>query len=127
VIDITPMIDVVFQLVLFFMVTTTFLTSPAFQVELPRADAETIQTDAKDIQVWMAADGAIEADGRAVDLGALDALFAARAAEDPDTLVVLRADAGAAHGRVVRVMDLARAHGLVRLAIATVPPEDEPR
>lgn len=119
VIDVTPMIDVVFQLVLFFMVSTNFVQSPGIQVDLPRSSAQTVLSDDKDINVWMTLDGAVFVDDEPVDVSALVDLFRDRGRADPNTLVVIKADTGVSHGRVVAVMDQARAQGLTRLAIAT--------
>lgn len=118
-IDITPMIDVVFQLVLFFMVTTNFVQSPGIQVDLPRSSSQTVLSDDKDLNIWMTADGAVYVDDQPTDLAGLKAVFRARAQSNPSTLVVIKADTGVTHGRVVAVMDQAKAHGLNRLAIAT--------
>lgn len=118
-IDVTPMIDVVFQLVLFFMVSTTFVSTPGFQVDLPRSSAQTVVADKDDINIWMTVEGAVYVDDAPVDLDRLDAIFERAAERDPGTLVVIKADVGVTHGRVVTVMDLARTKGLSRLAIAT--------
>jgi biopolymer transport protein ExbD len=122
-IDVTPMIDVVFQLVLFFMVSTTFVSSPGIQVDLPRSSAQTILSEDRDINVWMTAEGAVYVDESPVDPVALNRLFQSRAKSEPNTLVVIKADEGVSHGRVVAVLDMARAVGLTRLAIATEVPE----
>lgn len=122
-IDVTPMIDVVFQLVLFFMVSTTFVSSPGIQVDLPRSSSQTVLSEERDINVWMTADGGVFVDESPVDTATLLKLFRGRAKSDPNTLVVMKADEGVAHGRVVAVMDMARGEGLTRLAIATEIPE----
>lgn len=118
-IDVTPMIDVVFQLVLFFMVSTNFIQSPGIQVDLPRSSAQTVLSDDRDINVWMTLDGAVFVDDQPVDTSTLIGIFRDRSRADPNTLVVIKADTGVSHGRVVAVMDQARAQGLTRLAIAT--------
>ncbi len=118
-IDVTPMIDVVFQLVLFFMVSTTFISSPGIQVDLPRASSEVVIAEKRDLNVWVTAEGAVYVDDAPVTLQRLREQLRQTAKADPSTLVVIKADAGVTHGRVVTVMDLARAEGLSRLAIAT--------
>ena len=118
-IDVTPMIDVVFQLVLFFMVSTTFATAPGFEVDLPHASSQTIVQEEGDVQIWMTLDGAVYVNDVAVDAVTLQRTLLERAESNPNTLVVIKADTGVAHGRVVGVMDRARAVGLTRLAIAT--------
>jgi len=118
-VDVTPMIDIVFQLVLFFMVSTTFITSPGIQVDLPRSTQEMVMADKEDINVWMTVEGAVYVNEKAVTSERLTAIFKKAAKRNPDSLVVIKADVGVTHGRVVAVMDLARNEGLVRLAIAT--------
>lgn len=119
IIDMTPMIDIVFQLVLFFMVSTTFISSPGIQVELPRASAQSTLAEDRDLRIWMTADGAVYVDEDPVDLTALRQRLRRAAQRDPDTLVVIKADGGVAHARVVTAMDLARQEGLSRLGIST--------
>lgn len=134
--DLTPMIDVVFQLVLFLLLATTFKReeesyraegegklAPGIQVDLPRASAEAVLADKKDINVWITQQGQMFLDDQAVDIATLRSRFHDAAAADPSTLVIVKADAGVTHGSVVRVMDLARNQGLTRLAIATENPD----
>ncbi len=126
--DLTPMIDVVFQLVLFFTVTTTFVTDKVeqedtIQVDLPRAEAAQVSAGEGAVRVWVAVDGALAVEDQRTDLAGLRARLGAAAAQDPNTLIILRADGQAPHAQVVAVMDLARAVGLTRLAIATAPGE----
>jgi len=125
IVDVTPMIDIVFQLVLFFMVSTTFVTSPGIQVDLPRSSAQTVLSDDKDIQVWVTTDGAVYVDEQPVTVAELRARFLRAAKNNPNTMVVIKADGGVNHSRVVAVMDQAQAQGLTRLAIATDAGEDE--
>lgn len=119
IVDVSPMIDIVFQLVLFFMVSTTFVTSPGIQVDLPRSSAQTVLSDDKDLQVWVTSEGAVYLDQQPVDTATLRRRFLDAAKANPNTMVVIKADEGVSHGRVVAVMDQARAQGLTRLAIAT--------
>lgn len=118
-IDVTPMIDVVFQLVLFFMVSTTFISTPGIQVDLPRSSSDAVVTDDRDLDIWITLEGAIYVDDEPVTAERLLRAMQLAAQRDPNTLVILKADAGVAHGRVVQVMDMARNEGLSRLAIAT--------
>lgn len=124
-IDVTPMIDIVFQLVLFFMVSTTFISSPGIQVDLPRSSSQTVISDKEDINLWMTLDGAVFVDEEPVTASRLESVLRSAAERDPNTLVIIKADAGVDHGRVVTLMDLARTEGLTRLAIATEIPEED--
>lgn len=122
VIDLTPMIDIVFQLVLFFMVSTTFVNSPGIQVELPRSSVEDVIVENKDMTIWMNNEGQIMLDREYVDLATLKSKLREQAKRDMDQLVIIKADIGTMHGRVVTVMDLVRNYGFSRMAIATDSP-----
>ena len=58
-VDVTPLIDIIFQLVIFFMVSTNFVTSPGIEVELPRSSSNTILREQDDIKVWVKPDGQV--------------------------------------------------------------------
>jgi|AMFO01.1.fsa_nt_gi Biopolymer transport protein len=118
-VDVTPLIDIIFQLVLFFMVSTTFVSAPGIQVDLPRSSSQTILRDKQEIKVWITKKGSVFVDEQPVSWQELSDDFARRAAKDPSTLVIIKADKEVEHGRVVAIMDLARTQGLNRLAIAT--------
>jgi len=119
VVDVTPLIDIIFQLVLFFMVSTTFVTSPGIEVDLPRSSSDTILRDKDDINLWVTSDGAVYLDDAPVDWSTLQGALGSAAQANPATLIIIKADRDVDHGRVVAVMDLARGLGLNRLAIAT--------
>ena len=119
IVDVTPLIDIIFQLVLFFMVSTTFISAPGIEVDLPRSSADTVLRDQDDLSIWVAEDGAVYVDDRPVDFDGLKAALDVAAGDNPNTLIMLKADRGVAHGRVVAIMDAARNRGLTQLAIAT--------
>lgn len=119
VVDVTPLIDIIFQLVLFFMVSTTFVTTPGIEVELPRSSSDVILRDKSEVRVWVTAEGSVLVDEKPVDWAGLTRVLGTALADDPATLVVIKADKSVSHGRVVTVMDLARSIGLSNLAIAT--------
>ena len=124
------MIDVVFQLVLFLLLSMTFRRpdaeeqpkhddTPAIKVDLPRASATALVDAGDDVNVWISAAGDLYLDDQTTDLASLRREFRKAAAKDRNTLVVIKADESSSHGKVVAVMDAARAEGLARLAIAT--------
>jgi len=124
-VDVTPLIDIIFQLVIFFMVSTTFVNAPGIQVDLPRSSADTLIRDKEDINIWMTSGGAIFVERESVTWEQLQRMLTLSAGADPSTMVIIKADTDVDHGRVVGVMDLARSRGLTRLAIATDPGEDD--
>ena len=118
VVDVTPLIDIIFQLVLFFMVSTTFVTTQGIEVDLPRASAEAVLRDKGDLRVQVTTEGSVFIDDQAVTWAQLREQVQRAARAEPGTLVVIKADRDVDHGRVVAIMDLARSYGLP-LAIAT--------
>ena len=120
-IEITSLIDVMFTLVLFFLVTTTFVSAPGMKVDLPKSSAQDIQRDKKDITIVIGQNHELLINQKAVNERELQARLSAQAKENPQTLVIIQADQGVSHGLVVRIMDYAREAGLSRLAIATEP------
>jgi biopolymer transport protein ExbD len=118
-IDVTPMIDIVFQLVLFFMVSTTFVSAPGIEVELPKSSSTAMVEDKLDINIWVAVDGMVLVNDEPVTSASLAALLKQEAQRDESALVIIKADTGVSHGRVVSVMDQVKSAGLSRLAIAT--------
>jgi len=122
--DLTPLIDVVFLLLIFFMVTTTFATQSGIGVKLPEATAqERPSTEA--VSISIKATGELFLDEKPVTREALRAgLKTLEQQRGAETVVVVRADESVAHGRVVEAMDAARTAGFRKLAIATHAPRD---
>ena len=123
-INITPLTDIFLVLLIIFMVTTTAIVEQGGQngglkVNLPRAGKTASGDQMHDIAVAVLEDGRTVVGGKIVDEDALAQLLDKAHGENPDTLVLVQADQGVIHGKVVAVMDLARKHGLTRLAIAT--------
>lgn len=123
-INITPLTDIFLVLLIIFMVTTTAIVEQGGQngglkVNLPRAGKTASGDQVHDIAVAVLEDGRTVVAGKVVDEETLVQLLDKAHGENPETLVLVQADQGVAHGKVVAVMDLARRHGLARLAIAT--------
>ena len=121
-VELTPLIDVVFLLLIFFMASTTFLRGSRLAIELPQAAGEGASS-APEVEVRVDADGRYAVNGRLLPDDALDALRQAlAAAADGGHRVVVAADARTPHQAVVRVLDAARRNGLTDIRIAAVPP-----
>jgi biopolymer transport protein ExbD len=124
-INITPLTDIFLVLLIIFMVTTTAIADQArnetsgLQVDLPRGGAKSAGVAAHDLAVAVLEDGRTVVGGKVVDTATLAQVFDQTAKANADTVVLVQADQGVAHGKVVAVMDLARQSGLARLAIAT--------
>jgi biopolymer transport protein ExbD len=88
-------------------------------VNLPRAGQNAPAGDVHDLAIAVLEDGRTVIGGKVVDEDVLGQILDKAHGENAETLVLVQADQGVAHGKVVAVMDLARRHGLSRLAIAT--------
>ncbi len=117
-VDVTPLIDIIFQLVIFFMVSTTFVTEQGIEVDLPRSSAQTIVRERNDVEVKVTADGAVYVDEDAVTWDELRQRLRDHAKAGKGGMVIVKADENVDYGRAVAVLDLARSLGL-GLALAT--------
>jgi biopolymer transport protein ExbD len=120
-INLIPFIDVLLVVLIFLMLSTTYSRFTELQINLPAADAEKLRERPGEVIVAVSADGRYSVnrkgvDGRSVDV--LTAELAAAAAGRADTVVIISADAIAAHQSVVNVLDAARRAGLSRLTFA---------
>lgn len=127
-INITPLIDVVFLLLIFFMVTTTFSRETRLLVNLPEANAEAADSEHEQIEIVVALDGSYTINGKSLVNTQADTLARALAIEsngNVDLPVVLVADAQATHQSVVTAMDIIGQSGFTRLNIATQRPTED--
>jgi len=121
-INLIPFIDVLLVILIFVMLTTSYSKFTELKINLPTAQAKTPEVRPHEIVVMVASDGRYVVnqqwvEGRSVDL--LSAAMAQQSQGHPDAVVVVSADATAAHQSVINVMDAARRVGLARLTFAT--------
>jgi biopolymer transport protein ExbD len=118
-IDIVPMIDVVFALLTFFIISTLFLTrSEGLPVNLPQAATAKTQQQTR-IAVSIQPNGQIALNKRPVELDQLETGVRALVQANQQSVVVINADQKVEHGRIVAVMDEVRKINGVKMAIAT--------
>jgi biopolymer transport protein ExbD len=116
-INIAPLVDVVFLLVIFFAVSTTFLETAGLKLELPTSSS-TAQREPLDLTILLAADGTLSFRGEQVSREQLVERLRGVLADAERKIVVLRADTSTAHGEVVQIMDLIRESGAEGLTVA---------
>jgi len=118
-IDLTPMVDVVFLLLIFFMISTTFVESPGISIKLPEASSQSIEREPKEFKIYLSREGDIYYLDRKISIADYKKLLAEHQSNADNTTILLLADQESRHGKVVTLMDLARDAGFVKLAIAT--------
>jgi len=123
--DVTPLIDVVFLLLIFFMLTTTFVNlENRVKVNLPSGNFAAAEPS-ENIIVTITENNTVYFNGKLIDPLKLTESVAEKIKEEPEKIVVLEADANVLHGKVIRIMDLLKKGGAERIAIATQPAEKE--
>lgn len=127
-INLTPLIDVVFLLLIFFMVSTTFNQQADIQVQLPEADREMRQTQTEWIDILIDARGEYYIDGQELlnrRPETLQRVLEMKLAERSGDPVLIRADAQATHQAVVTVLDVVGRLGVTGVSIATLGRMDD--
>ena len=126
-INLTPLIDVVFLLLIFFMVSTTFERESELNLELPEAKAESADRSPMAIEVAIDAEGRVHLDGRTLagaGVAGIRAALVERAGATPAPPLVIRADASTPYQAVVTVMDAASQAGFVNLSLPVRAPDE---
>ena len=116
-INMTPLIDMVFILLIFFIVTTSFVKETGVDVSRPSAKTA-VKKDLANIMIAITASGAINMDGRTIDRRAVRANVERMHAENPEGSVIILADKDAKTGLLIEVMDQARLAGIANVSIA---------
>jgi biopolymer transport protein ExbD len=120
-IEIIPMIDTIFFLLVFFMISTLSMAQyRGMPVSLPKA-ASGQQAPAESAAITIDSQGRLFVDKQPVEKSMLGDLLRQQLAQNADLLVVINADDAVEHGRVVEVMDIARGANVARMAIAVKP------
>ncbi len=123
-INITPLTDIFLVLLVIFMVTSSVIVNAnggaakaGLKVNLPKGGAADATMKASDISVAILADGRIVLSGDVVSADELKKALDQAREKNPETLVIVQADEGVTHGKVVEVMEMAKSAGLGQLAI----------
>jgi biopolymer transport protein ExbD len=126
-VNLTPLIDVVFILLIFFMVSTTFQRESEIKIELPEASAEPLEERKELLEIVIDADGHYFIDEQQVvntELETLQTAIRKFLGEQTEIPVVIRADRRTPYESVVRAMDATAQLGLVQMSLATSQPEN---
>lgn len=122
-INITPLTDIFLVLLIIFMVTSSVIVNSSsgakagLKVNLPQGGSADVAAQANDLSVAILSDGRLVLGGDVVTAEELKKAFDDAKAKSPDTMVIVQADEGVAHGKVVEVMEMAKSAGLGQLAI----------
>lgn len=122
-INITPLTDIFLVLLIIFMVTSSVIVNQGqgaksgLKVNLPQGGAADVQANSSDLSIAILTDGRLVLAGDVVSADELKKALEDAKAKNPDTLVIVQADEGVPHGKVVEVMEMAKSAGLAQLAI----------
>ena len=119
-IKLTPMLDVVFIMLIFFIVTANFIKEPGLEVNRPDSDTSEIQENAA-ILIAVGGNDEIYMDGRRIDVRQVKANVLKLLADNPQGTVVIQADETASADAIIQVMDGARDAGVFDISLAAEP------
>ncbi len=119
-INVISMVDIVLVMLLFFMVTTSFVQRSHLSMQLPRAQQAAAGEPKTPIVIDLSASGQVSIDHRDVSMGQLARHLKHLAGRDPNRVIVLRADRNATQQYVIDVLDAAQEAGLTRISFATL-------
>ena len=120
-INLTPMLDVVFIMLIFFIVTAVFVKEPGIQVDRPTAETA-FAPDGAAIFIAVSAQNEFWIDQRSVDLAGLKPVIERLHSENPEGGVVIQADNEAMNGYVLAAMDAAKESGIADVTLAAAVP-----
>ena len=116
--NLTPMIDAVFLLLIFFMVTTVFTRPHQLQIALPEA-VNYDRLKEKKLNVAISAEGQVEINGRLVDMADLAGWLEKEKSRTTSTSLIIKADANSTHGYVIDAMEIANKVGMTKISVET--------
>ena len=128
-VNLTPLIDVVFLLLIFFMVSTTFTKETHLDIDLPQADADKQPVSEKQIEVVVDRSGNLSVNGRSLvnsQANTLQAALMEVSEGNFDRPFIITGDANTSYQSVVAIMDVAGKLGFVNLSMTTRSPDSEP-
>ena len=121
-VNLTSLIDVLFILIIFFSVSSTFLEQPGIELKLPKAESSEAHTTQKVI-IYVDDSENLFLNDEMVSINNLTDEVKNLVEAQSDNSIVLKADAGVSHGMVIKIMDLLRQQGIYKIVVSTVKPE----
>lgn len=118
-INVTSLVDIIFNLLLFFMLTTSFSETTGLEIQLPTASENELKGTENDLTITLSEQGEIIVDGVVISASEIEPLLQNHKKAHPKGIVLIQADTAVPHGKVVEVVDAAKRIGLPRLGIAT--------
>lgn len=118
--SLTPLIDVVFLLLIFFMLTTSFLQTQSLSVVTPAPSAADLPKDARVVEIWLNGDGSIAIDGKPIERAALAQGLKEAIGERKDITVTILAERGSRTQALVAAVEAARQSGAKSVGTARV-------
>lgn len=118
-INLTPLIDVVFILLIFFLITSTFVTNEGIEVDKPAAGTADVLAPADNIAIGISKEGKFIHERTLFSSGELKERLQSYKQDRPEAAIIIQGDTAAQLGRVVELMDMARQVGYRDIAIAT--------
>ena len=110
--DMTPLIDVIFQLLLFFMLSTTFRNSPSFEVQLPEVSSDKMIQEDQTWTLMVSKSGQLSSQNGILLKEDLEKVLKEELRSNPQVSLVIEADEDLEHGMVVELMDIAQEAGI---------------
>lgn len=117
--NLTPLIDIVFLLLVFFMLTSHFVQEQALNIDLPVADSGEVTSEDDQLEVVINAEGLLLLDDHIVEMDTLEAVLRQQLETRKEKLVRVRGDRGAPLGMAVAILDAARKAGADGVDIVT--------
>jgi biopolymer transport protein ExbD len=117
-IEVTPLVDCIFQLLIFFLLTATYVKNPNFDINLPEASSKLTSDVREDLRIVISKEGTFKYNNAAVSAAQLKEVLAEKFKADKTSVILIQADRETRHGKVVEAMDIAKTVGFSRLGIA---------
>ena len=122
--NLTPLIDVLFILIIFFSVSSTFLEQPGIELKLPEAESA-VDLPREENIIYVDSKEQIYLNDKLIAIDSLAAAVLTLLENDEDKSITLNADSNVKHGKIIAIMDLLRKEGVYKISVATVKPPVE--